>query len=250
MMLILFLLESALTGELKIVRMDHCNSPAKGQREVFILVERVTKKNIKVRFYELDDDDTVVWEDYGKFSDLDVHHQYAIVFKTPPYRDQNIKDPVRVFIELERPSDRARSEPKEFSYTSNGNTYRPGAKRARSSYVTNSSYDSSLASDELPVTIHNLSINNQNLPASQLLTLSDYPSIIPPLEGANIDLSSAELQQAMTNIDSAEFRKLFTEFGDDYDMCVTTDAPNMNTRKLARRVNNPPEPWCNKPRYV
>lgn len=228
--------------------MDHCNSPAKGQREVFILVERVTKKNIKVRFYELDDEDTVLWEDYGKFSDLDVHHQYAIVFKTPPYRDQNIQDPVRVFIELERPSDRARSEPKEFCYTPNGNSYKPGAKRARPSYGTSSSYDSSLASDELPVTIHNLTINNQSHSAQHLLTSSDYPPLL--VEGENIDLSSAELQQAMTNIDSAEFRKLFTEFGDDYDMCVTTDAPNLNTRKLARRIKNPPEPWCNKPRYV
>jgi hypothetical protein len=36
-------LESALTGELKIVRMDHCTSPAKGGREIFMLVERVTK---------------------------------------------------------------------------------------------------------------------------------------------------------------------------------------------------------------
>jgi hypothetical protein len=38
-------------------------------------------ENIKVRFYELDDEDNLLWEDYGKFSDLDVHHQYAIVFK-------------------------------------------------------------------------------------------------------------------------------------------------------------------------
>ena len=38
-------------------------------------------ENIKVKFYELDDEDNIVWEDYGKFSDLDVHHQYAIVFK-------------------------------------------------------------------------------------------------------------------------------------------------------------------------
>lgn len=35
--------ESALTGELKIVRMDHCTSPCKGGREIYILVEKVTK---------------------------------------------------------------------------------------------------------------------------------------------------------------------------------------------------------------
>lgn len=37
--------------------------------------------NIKIRFFEVDTNDTEVWSDYGKFSHIDVHHQYAIVFK-------------------------------------------------------------------------------------------------------------------------------------------------------------------------
>ncbi|ENN73875.1 hypothetical protein YQE_09529, partial [Dendroctonus ponderosae] len=37
-------LKCALTGDLRIVRMDHCTSPAKGGQEIFLLVERVTKK--------------------------------------------------------------------------------------------------------------------------------------------------------------------------------------------------------------
>ncbi|RZC35454.1 nuclear factor NF-kappa-B p110 subunit [Asbolus verrucosus] len=194
--------------------MDHCTSPAKGGREIFILVERVTKKNIKVRFYELDDDDSVLWEDYGKFSDLDVHHQYAIVFKTPPYKDPNIKTPVRVYIELERPSDRARSEPKEFTYIVSSNNYKPGAKRARPSYDNNSSYDTSLASDELPVPINNLYIEN-------------IPSI---LDNVELQVTSGELQQALTNINSDEFQRIFNDFGSEYSMVtgaaeVTTDSP-------------------------
>lgn len=75
------ILESALTGELKIVRMDHCSSPSYGNKEIFILVEKVTKKNVKIRFYEEDEYGNEIWQEYGKFSDLDVHHQYAIVFK-------------------------------------------------------------------------------------------------------------------------------------------------------------------------
>ncbi|XP_063906696.1 nuclear factor NF-kappa-B p105 subunit isoform X2 [Zophobas morio] len=201
-------LKSALTGELKIVRMDHCTSPAKGGREIFILVERVTKKNIKVKFYELDDEDNIVWEDYGKFSDLDVHHQYAIVFKTPPYKDLTIKSPVKVFIELERPSDRARSEAKEFTYTVSSNIYKPGSKRARPSYDS-SSYDTSLASDELPVPINNLCLENS-------------PTGL--LDDVQLEVTSAELQQAMRNINSDEFQRIFNDFGQDYSLA--TDAPN------------------------
>lgn len=39
-------LKSALTGDLKIVRMDHCTSPSNGGREIFILVEKVTKSKL------------------------------------------------------------------------------------------------------------------------------------------------------------------------------------------------------------
>ncbi|EEZ97717.1 relish [Tribolium castaneum] len=211
-------LKSALTGELKIVRMDHCTSPAKGGREVFILVERVTKKNIKIRLYELDDDDNILWEDYGRFSDLDVHHQYAIVFKTPPYRDPNIKSPVKVYIELERPSDRSRSEAKEFTYTPSSSVYKPGAKRARTSYDT--SYDSSLPSDELPLPINNLCIDNT-------------PGL---LDDVQLEVTSDDLQQAMTNIDSEEFRRLFNEFGQDYSLVV--DAPSQYPKKNAPKGGN------------
>lgn len=40
------------------------------------------------------DDDAVVWEDWGKFTEADVHHQYAIALKTPPYRTTNIDETV------------------------------------------------------------------------------------------------------------------------------------------------------------
>jgi nuclear factor NF-kappa-B p105 subunit len=37
-------------------------------------------ENIRIRFYEVDEDGNEVWEDYGRFNELDVHHQYAIAF--------------------------------------------------------------------------------------------------------------------------------------------------------------------------
>lgn len=51
-------------------------------------------ENIKVRFFEVDEDDRVVWENFGRFTEADVHHQYAIALKTPPYRRTNIDENV------------------------------------------------------------------------------------------------------------------------------------------------------------
>lgn len=63
--------------------------------------------------------------------------------RTPPYtRNSNITQPVRVYMELVRPSDNARSECKEFRYVPN-NEFKPGSKRPRSSMYSSSSYNSS-----------------------------------------------------------------------------------------------------------
>jgi len=45
-----------------------------------------------------------------------VRVQYAIVFQTPPYRNEFITSPAHVFIQLRRPSDDSISEPKPFQY--------------------------------------------------------------------------------------------------------------------------------------
>ncbi|XP_056647921.1 nuclear factor NF-kappa-B p105 subunit-like isoform X1 [Diorhabda sublineata] len=200
-------LKSALTGDLKIVRLDHVVSPAKGNKEVYILVERVTKKNIKIRFYEVDDEDNVVWEDWGKFNDLDVHHQYAIVFRTPKYRDENITAPVNVFIELVRPTDNARSEARSFRYIPNKHTVKPGQKRARYDYSYSSCESSNAGSDELPVVISNLHIE-QNA-QTDINSIGSIPSGL-----------SEELVKAMKDINSDEFKRIFEECGPEYESLI------------------------------
>lgn len=125
-------LKSALTGELKICRIDKYTSSCEGGEEVFILVEKVSKKNIKIKFFELNDDDIEIWTDYGRFSELDVHHQYAMVFRTPPYKDLYITSPREVFIQLERPSDSDCSEPIKFTYKPSDRMI--GRKRTRVSH--------------------------------------------------------------------------------------------------------------------
>ncbi|XP_014230726.1 nuclear factor NF-kappa-B p110 subunit-like isoform X1 [Trichogramma pretiosum] len=110
-------LKSALTGELKICRIDKSFGCVDGNDEIWILVEKVGKKNIRVKIYELDEDtDNTIWEADGKFSELDVHHQYAIIFRTPPYKDTSTTEPKEVFIRLERPSDGEYSNSVKFTY--------------------------------------------------------------------------------------------------------------------------------------
>lgn len=41
---------------------------------------------------------------------------YIYIYRTPPYKDQNITTTKEVFIQLERPSDGGCSEPKKFYY--------------------------------------------------------------------------------------------------------------------------------------
>ncbi|XP_061747876.1 nuclear factor NF-kappa-B p105 subunit isoform X2 [Nerophis ophidion] len=102
-------------SNLKIVRMDRTAGCVSGGEEVYLLCDKVQKDDIQVRFYE-EDDSGVTWEALGDFSPTDVHRQFAIVFKTPKYRDQNLKKATSVFVQLKRKSDNETSEPKPFTY--------------------------------------------------------------------------------------------------------------------------------------
>ncbi|KAK2717249.1 hypothetical protein QYM36_007390 [Artemia franciscana] len=110
-------LKATQTGDLRIVRIDKHVSCVTGNEEVFIFVEKVNKRNIKVRFFEVDEESGLeTWHAFAEFSELDVHHQYAIAFKTPPYKDLDIESDVDVYLQLFRPQDQAVSEPKPFKY--------------------------------------------------------------------------------------------------------------------------------------
>ncbi|XP_074597268.1 nuclear factor NF-kappa-B p100 subunit-like isoform X2 [Brevipalpus obovatus] len=104
------------SGELKIVRMDKYSGLCTGNEEVFLLCEKVNKKEIKIRFFEADMDGNPTWESYALFSEADVHHQVAIVFRTPPYHDTSVDHPIQVYVQLFRPKDGEYSEPRPFTY--------------------------------------------------------------------------------------------------------------------------------------
>nr|NP_001071772.1 NFkB protein [Ciona intestinalis]BAE06579.1 NFkB protein [Ciona intestinalis] len=104
---------------LKICRMD-CNAgSASGGDEVYLLCDKVQKDDIQVVFSEEDMQGNNLWEAYGSFSPTDVHRQFAIVFRTPAYKDTEIKMPVNVQVQLRRKSDNEVSESRPFTYLPN-----------------------------------------------------------------------------------------------------------------------------------
>ncbi|KAM6148003.1 nuclear factor NF-kappa-B p105 subunit isoform 1-T1 [Erethizon dorsatum] len=102
-------------SNLKIVRMDRTAGCVTGGEEIYLLCDKVQKDDIQIRFYE-EEENGGIWEGFGDFSPTDVHRQFAIVFKTPKYKDINITKPASVFVQLRRKSDLETSEPKPFLY--------------------------------------------------------------------------------------------------------------------------------------
>jgi len=98
--------------ELQIMDISDLSSPAEGGKKIIILCEKITREDIKVRFY----DPASSWEAWGEFTAADVHKQYAISLKTPMYREGVVTEKRRVFVELVKPSDESASEPQEFFY--------------------------------------------------------------------------------------------------------------------------------------
>ncbi|PZC86585.1 hypothetical protein B5X24_HaOG206146 [Helicoverpa armigera] len=150
-------MKSAATNDLKICRISRSSGSASGGEDVFILVEKVNKKNIMIRFFEMDENGERGWSSYGQFMQSDVHHQYAIVFRTPPYKNPETSVDVHVFIELVRPTDGRTSEPKEFKYKANQAYKQIKKRKTGSSYCSiGSSSSGSLKSGcDIPISVVN-----------------------------------------------------------------------------------------------
>ena len=109
------------------------SAPAEGGKKIIILCERVARDDIKVtmqllfiirpvmiistlqvRFF----DPMTSWEAWGDFTAQDVHKQYAITFKTPPYipKEGKCSEKKVVMVELIKPSDESTSEPRDFTF--------------------------------------------------------------------------------------------------------------------------------------
>lgn len=97
---------------LRICRVDRSFGSCKGGDEVYLLCDKVQKDDISICFFDVDSG----WESYGEFSPTDVHRQVAIVFRTPPYKNQQIHEATKVFFQLKRSSDGETSDSKDFTY--------------------------------------------------------------------------------------------------------------------------------------
>ncbi|XP_059056630.1 nuclear factor NF-kappa-B p110 subunit [Achroia grisella] len=147
-------MKSAATNDLKICRISRSCGRPRGGDDVYIFVEKVNKKNIRIRFFEISDSGEEVWSAFAHFLESDVHHQYAIVFRTPKYADPHITVDVKVFIELVRPLDGRTSERKEFTYTAEQVFKQSKKRKANSSYSSLNSNSSSIKSiNEVPATV-------------------------------------------------------------------------------------------------
>jgi c-Rel proto-oncogene protein len=94
------------------MKLSDCTSPVIGNKEIILLCDKVSKGNhhhhhhfenpesickfpnclstddVEIRFYEEDESTGgLKWEGFGDFQPSDVHKQYAICFRTPPFRD-------------------------------------------------------------------------------------------------------------------------------------------------------------------
>uniref|UniRef100_A0A6Q2XGH1 RHD domain-containing protein n=1 Tax=Esox lucius TaxID=8010 RepID=A0A6Q2XGH1_ESOLU len=112
------------TSELKINRLNIVKGPCSGKTEIYMLCDKVQKDDIEIIFKRGS------WEAKAEFAQTDVHRQIAIVFKTPPYQEQDVGEEVEVNVFLRRLSDHMDSDPVTFSYQpQNSDPYEVKRKR-------------------------------------------------------------------------------------------------------------------------
>ncbi|XP_058480415.1 transcription factor p65 isoform X1 [Solea solea] len=168
------------TAELKICRVNRNSGSCKGGDEIFLLCDKVQKEDIEVRFFQ----DS--WEGKGTFSQADVHRQVAIVFRTPPYRDTNLSEPIRVKMQLRRPSDREVSEPMDFQYLpSDPDEYKLSEKRKRTGDMFQSlKLGPMLSSVNLPQDRRHISSARRTVTLKPPAMNAQAAAVVPPCASA------------------------------------------------------------------
>lgn len=168
------------TAELKICRVNRNSGSCRGGDEIFLLCDKVQKEDIEVRFF-MDS-----WESKGSFSQADVHRQVAIVFRTPPYCDANLTEPLRVKMQLRRPSDREVSEPMDFQYLpADPDEHRLMEKRKRTEgMLQNLKLSSIITGSSMPAERRPFTTAKRTLPVSKPPVAVSVPAVsaAPPLK--------------------------------------------------------------------
>lgn len=108
-------------GLLKIADMSIEKASVLGGDKMIILCDKVRVLEISIVFYEEDDDGHIVWQEEINHmtapTSLKVHHQHAISFETPKYRELDIRQPTKnTFVKLVRLNETEYSEAFRFQF--------------------------------------------------------------------------------------------------------------------------------------
>lgn len=117
-------------GLLNIVELSSTMSQAQGGDKILLFCDRVKREDISIIFYEEEQaaNDGVpkrIWEralNYKNCKSMVVHHQYAIKFNAPSYKDPYLAEARQTYIQLHRPSDDEFSTPLPFYFVPNDQT--------------------------------------------------------------------------------------------------------------------------------
>lgn len=103
--------------EMKICNISDATAAATGGRKIMIFCGKVNRDDIGVRFIErIGNKD--IWSAMADTKTVCVHHQVAIAFKVPPFRNEWIEQPTKnVMLQLFRPSDGDAGSGIRFTYT-------------------------------------------------------------------------------------------------------------------------------------
>ncbi|XP_046718196.1 transcription factor RelB isoform X2 [Silurus meridionalis] len=186
------------TAELKINRLNIVQGPCTGKTEIYMLCDKVQKDDIEIIF------SLGNWEAKAEFAQTDVHRQIAIVFKSPPYQEQDIAEEVEVNVSLRRISDRMYSEPVKFTYLS----HNPDPYEVKRKRKLKSNKDCSASRDTMI-----------NTPAPAPQFDPSFPVEVPDCAFPAQEESQATFSQSLDEI----------HYEDGSDPCVSLDQDTINS---------------------
>ncbi|XP_053304359.1 transcription factor p65 isoform X2 [Spea bombifrons] len=193
------------TAELKICRVNKNSGSCMGGDEIFLLCDKV-QKDIEVVFVLGN------WEARGSFSQADVHRQVAIVFKTPAYQDQGIRQPVKVQMHLRRPSDKEVSEPMEFQYLPHdGDLHHIEEKRKRTledfKHIVKSNPFSAEARTQRKIAVPNRTVVPKTEPLLRSIQPVSHPATAIPYSGPMVK-AGHETSTLLSTVSVSDFNNL------------------------------------------
>ncbi|XP_026185958.1 transcription factor RelB isoform X2 [Mastacembelus armatus] len=222
------------TSQLKINCLNLYKGPCTGKTEIYMLCDKVQKDDIEIVFRR------GPWKANGEFAQTDVHRQIAIVFKTPPYQDQDITEEVDVSVALHRMSDQMESEPVTFTYLPHNSDPYEVKRKTRKSNMNfrdkTCATEGSAPAAEQP--FHFPQPQNMSSPDDRLCAA--HP-VAPALEGMCYEaLDSNEEAVAVINqiLDMPAFKEIFT--GPTYTMPMPSgieQGPDTNCTFANTNVN-------------